>query len=69
MLVGLLGTVADQKTTYRNDGACISQCSAVNKIRNQSNDLVGLLWFKFSFGAKYFKLVQFLFAFVAYSLP
>ena len=69
MLVGLLGTVADQKTTYRNDGACISQCSAVNKIRSQSNDLVGLLWFKFSFGAKNFKLVQFLFAFVVYSLP
>ena len=28
-----------------------------------------ILWFKFSFGAKFFKLVQFLFAFVVYSLP
>ena len=28
-----------------------------------------MLWFKFSFGAKFFKLVQFLFSFVVYSLP
>ena len=26
-------------------------------------------WFKFSFGTKFFKLVQFLFCFVVYSLP
>ena len=28
-----------------------------------------VLWFKFSFGAKFFKLDQFLFSFVMYSLP
>ena len=28
-----------------------------------------VLWFKFSFGAKFLKLVQFLFSFVLYSLP
>ena len=28
-----------------------------------------MLWFKFSFGAKFFKLPQFLFSFVMYSLP
>ena len=28
-----------------------------------------MLWFKFSFGTKIFKLVQFLFSFVMYSLP
>jgi len=28
-----------------------------------------LLWFKFSFGATFLKLVQFLFSFVMYSLP
>ena len=28
-----------------------------------------LLWFKFSFGAKFLKLVQYLFSFVMYSLP
>ena len=28
-----------------------------------------MLWFKSSFGAKFLKLVQFLFSFVAYSLP
>ena len=27
-----------------------------------------MLWFKFSFGAKFLKLVQFLFSFVMYSL-
>lgn len=30
MLVGLLGTVVDQRTTYRNAGACMSQGSAVS---------------------------------------
>ena len=30
---------------------------------------VYMLWFKFSFGAKFLKLVQFLFSFVVYSLP
>ena len=28
-----------------------------------------MLWFKFSFGAKFLKLVQLLFSFVMYSLP
>ena len=28
-----------------------------------------MLWFKFSYGAKFLKLVQFLFSFVMYSLP
>jgi len=28
-----------------------------------------MLWFKFGLGAKYLKLVQFLFSFVVYSLP
>ena len=28
-----------------------------------------MLWFKFSFGAKFSKPVQFLFSFVVYSLP
>ena len=28
-----------------------------------------MLWFKFSFGAKFLKLVQVLFSFVVYSLP
>ena len=28
-----------------------------------------MLWFKFGFGAKILKLVQFLFSFVVYSLP
>ena len=28
-----------------------------------------MLWFKFSFGAKFLKLVQFFFSFVMYSLP
>ena len=28
-----------------------------------------MLWFEFSFGAKIFKLVQFLFSFVVYLLP
>ena len=28
-----------------------------------------MLWFKFSFSAKFLKLVQFLFPFVVYSLP
>ena len=28
-----------------------------------------MLWFEFSFGAKFFKLFQFLFSFVVYSLP
>ena len=31
--------------------------------------LMYMLWFKISFGAKFLKLVQFLFSFVVYSLP
>ena len=32
-------------------------------------DAVYMLWFKFDFGAKFLKPVQFLFSFVVYSLP
>ena len=31
--------------------------------------IIYMLWFKFSFGAKFLKLVQFLFSFVVHSLP
>ena len=33
------------------------------------NFVVYMLWFKFSFGATFLKLVQFLFSFAVYSLP
>ena len=36
---------------------------------NVSTSTDKVLWFKFSFGAKFLKLVQFLFSFVVYSLP
>ena len=31
--------------------------------------MIYILWYKFSFGAKFLKLVQFSFSFVMYSLP
>ena len=34
-----------------------------------TNHVLYMLWFKSSFGAKFLKLVQFLFSFVVYSFP
>ena len=48
-------------STFQNTNPCI--------INNQVKTSMCMLWFKFSFGAKFLKLVQFLFSFVMYSLP
>ena len=41
----------------------------VNNCFVAENEIMDMLWFKFSFGAKFFKLVQFSFSFVRYLLP
>ena len=51
---------------------CISACHMLlnpSLYSSQLGSCFYMLWFKFSFGAKFWKLVQFLFSFVMYSLP
>jgi len=53
------------------------QCTLVIELYYHASSFIGgqrrscknMLWFKFSFGAKFLKLVQFLFSFVMHSLP
>ena len=47
---------------WRNDGYPLHWCDKIP-------DLLYMLWFNFSLGANFLKLVQFLFSSVVYSFP
>ena len=59
----------DTKIKQKCSDPCLTHYTHDSIILWNGFKTMNMLWFKFSFGAKLFKLVQFLFSFVVYSLP